>query len=143
MLYSENGFMTAKLRVHFNKYLVLLRYIFNLALMQVDNKRQRFLTGARKREVFDARWEYIDWQRRLWKIPKTKADKAVSNPQAITATSSLILKLINLLVLFTTPGIMPASRQASMIQRYAHLAHETLLDACNVAGGLIGKLNKC
>ena len=71
--------MTAKLRVHFNKYLVLLRYIFNLALMQVDNKRQRFLTGARKREVFDARWEYIDCQRRLWKIPKTKADKAVSN----------------------------------------------------------------
>ena len=90
-----------------NKYVILLRYIFNLglkwevpgltinptknlALMQVDNKRQRFLTsdeaqslinavrhsenivlepivsmllitGARKREVLDARWEYIDW----------------------------------------------------------------------------------
>ena len=90
-----------------NKYLVLLRYVFNLAirwevpgftvnptkevaLLQVDNKRQRFLTsdeaqslinavrhsenivlepivsmllvtGARKREVLDARWEYIDW----------------------------------------------------------------------------------
>ena len=30
---------------------------------------------------------------------------------------------------------------SSMTQRYAHLAHETLLDACNVAGGLIGRLN--
>ena len=30
------------------------------------------LTGARKREVLDARWENIDWAQRLWLIPFSK-----------------------------------------------------------------------
>ena len=37
-----------------NKYLVLLCYIFNLALMQVDNKRQRFLTGDEAQSLINA-----------------------------------------------------------------------------------------
>lgn len=32
-------------------------------------------TGARKREVLDARWQDIDWHSRVWCIPKTKSDK--------------------------------------------------------------------
>lgn len=32
-------------------------------------------TGARKREVLDAKWEDVDWRRRLWRIPKTKSGK--------------------------------------------------------------------
>ena len=33
------------------------------------------LTGARKREVLDARWQDFDFERRLWRIPTTKAGK--------------------------------------------------------------------
>ena len=33
------------------------------------------LTGARKREVLDARWADFDFERRLWRIPTTKAGK--------------------------------------------------------------------
>lgn len=33
-------------------------------------------TGARKREVLDARWGDIDIARKLWRIPKTKSVKA-------------------------------------------------------------------
>jgi len=104
-----------------NKYVILLKYIFNLAIrwdipgitdnptksiiqLQVNNKRQRFLsavetqclidsihhsenillepivlmlllTGARKREVLDAKWDHIDWLRCIWTIPKTKSGK--------------------------------------------------------------------
>ena len=34
------------------------------------------LTGARKREVLDARWEDFDLARRVWRIPITKSGKA-------------------------------------------------------------------
>ncbi|HJV84314.1 MAG TPA: site-specific integrase [Noviherbaspirillum sp.] len=105
-----------------NRLLILLRYLFNLALrwdvpgvkanptagfplLEENNKRERYLsreeaatlydqlnrsdnpmlryiipmlllTGARRREVLDARWEDFDVQRRLWRIPMTKAGKA-------------------------------------------------------------------
>ena len=76
----------------------------NVPLMPEDNKRERYLssdearvlyesvcrsdnqmlkyivpmlilTGARKREVLDARWEDFDLDRRLWRIPTTKLGK--------------------------------------------------------------------
>ena len=34
------------------------------------------LTGARKRELLDARWEDFDEARQVWRIPMTKAGKA-------------------------------------------------------------------
>ena len=34
------------------------------------------LTGARKREVLDAKWEDFDMERNIWRIPTTKAGKA-------------------------------------------------------------------
>ena len=101
-----------------NRLLILLRYLFNLAikwetpgitknptsgfpLMPEDNKKERFLTtdeaqvlyaklklsdnsmlqfivpmliltGARKREVLDARWQDFDFERRSWRIHTTK-----------------------------------------------------------------------
>lgn len=33
------------------------------------------LTGARKREVLDAKWVDVDFDQRLWRIPKTKSGK--------------------------------------------------------------------
>ncbi|MCX7075459.1 MAG: tyrosine-type recombinase/integrase [Methylococcales bacterium] len=102
-----------------NRLLVLLRYMFNLALQwkiagihsnptasyklkKLSNHRERFLTaqetqllmtqvnasqntmlkyiipmllltGARKHEVQDARWEDIDFERKFWRIPSTKS----------------------------------------------------------------------
>jgi integrase len=32
-------------------------------------------TGARKREVQEVRWKYIDWTQNFWRIPKTKSGK--------------------------------------------------------------------
>jgi integrase len=103
-----------------NRLVVLVRYIFNLALkwevpgvtnnptktvrLFEENSRERYLSqeeaqrlhaallvsanpmlryivpmlllsGARKREVLDARWEDFDEARRVWRIPKTKAGK--------------------------------------------------------------------
>ena len=34
------------------------------------------LTGARKREVLDAKWEDFDFTRRIWRIPMSKSGKA-------------------------------------------------------------------
>lgn len=105
-----------------NRVLILLRYLFNLALrwevygvrsnptagiplLEENNKKDRYLseeetlglfsavqasdnkllqfiipmlilTGARKREVLDAKWEDFDHQKRLWRIPMSKSGKA-------------------------------------------------------------------
>ena len=105
-----------------NRLLILMRYIFNLALkwetpgllknpakgvplLEENNKRERYLsqeeaqrlydavqhsesrmlrfivpmlilTGARKREVLDARWGDFDLQQRVWRIALSKSGKA-------------------------------------------------------------------
>ena len=52
------------------------------AVCKSDNAMLRFivpmliLTGARKREVLDARWEDFDLGRRAWRIPVSKSGKA-------------------------------------------------------------------
>lgn len=80
-------------------------------LLKVDNKRERFLnedevrqlydavltsdnpmlqyivpmlllTGARKREVLDARWEDFDIDNRLWRIPFTKTGRPRTVPMS-------------------------------------------------------------
>jgi integrase len=50
-------------------------------LLESDNTMLRFivpmlvLTGARKREVLDARWGDVDQARQVWRIPMTKSGK--------------------------------------------------------------------
>ncbi len=46
-------------------------------------------TGARKREALDARWQDIDWQRRLWSIPRTKSGKVRHVPLSAGALAVL------------------------------------------------------
>jgi integrase len=52
------------------------------SLLEIDNEMLRYivpmliLTGARKRELLDARWEDFDLPRRLWRIPISKTGKA-------------------------------------------------------------------
>ena len=152
------------------------------------------LTGARKRECLDGRWEHINWEQRRWCIPITKS----GHPRHVPLSDgALVILRRQQLVTENSPWLFPnpttgkpfqaifhswdTARKAagltevrvhdlrhsfasflindgrslyevqqllghsnsSMTQRYAHLAHETLLDACNVAGGLIGRMNKC
>jgi integrase len=68
----------------------LLKYFVPLAL----------LTGARKRELLDARWEDIDFERRVWKIPMTKSGRPHFIPLSNEAYALLLdlrLKLPNML----------------------------------------------
>lgn len=118
-----------------NRLLVMMRYIFNLALkwsipgvkanpasgvrmLEENNKRERYLsaaevqalydelvksdnrmlryivpmliyTGARRREVLNARWEDINIEMRSWRIPISKSGKARHVP-----LSSGVLELL-------------------------------------------------
>ena len=51
------------------------------SIQESENKQLQFIvlfliyTGARKREVLEAKWIDIDWQRKSWRIPKTKSGK--------------------------------------------------------------------
>ena len=118
-----------------NRVIILLRYMFNLAikweiegvfrnptagipLLKENNQVERFLsaeeakalliaikasknpmlqhivsmlilTGARKREVLDAKWEDFDMERTSWRIPNTKAGKARIVPLSDAATALL------------------------------------------------------
>jgi len=46
-------------------------------------------TGARKREVLDARWVNIDLEQRSWRIPKTKSGKVRHVPLSLGAVQVL------------------------------------------------------
>ena len=54
-------------------------------------------TGARKREVLDSKWQDIDWDKKSWRIPKTKSGKVRHIPlskaalDVITSLKSLLL----------------------------------------------------
>ena len=47
-------------------------------------------TGARKREVLDAKWTDIDWVQRSWKISKNKSNKIRHIPLSLGAIDILI-----------------------------------------------------
>ena len=148
------------------------------------------LTGARKREAMDAKWDCIDWNRRIWKIPISKSGKARYVP--LSDGALLVLRQRRFEVADGCPWIFPnpdsgepyrcinnswdtARRRAGMpelrihdlrhsfasflinngrslyevqkilghssakmTERYAHLAHDTLLAATNAASLVLG-----
>ena len=56
-------------------------------------------TGARKREVLDAKWQDIAWRQKAWRIPKTKSGKIRHVPLSDGA-----LQVLNGLKETATPG---------------------------------------
>ena len=190
----------------------------DIPLLKLNNQRQRFLsekeayklleavqqsvnpmlasivaylllTGARKREVLDARWDCIDWGRSIWKIPISKSGKARYVPLSETAlvllrqkqlqgvpdcewvfpnpnsgmpyrcitnawnTARCVAGMENLRMhdlrhsfasflinngrsLYEVQRILGHS-SARMTERYAHLAHDTLIAACNAAAAAL------
>jgi len=104
-------------------------------LLEVNNKKERFLsfeethrlyqavcvsenqmlkhivpmlilTGARKREVLDARWEDFDLTRRMWRIPMSKSGKARFVPlsDGALAVLSAVPRLVNSEYVFANPN---------------------------------------
>ena len=68
----------------------LLKYFVPLAL----------LTGARKRELLDAKWSDIDFESRVWRVPMTKSGRPLNiplTPQAFQLLLTLKEKLPSLL----------------------------------------------
>lgn len=146
------------------------------------------LTGARKREVLDAKWSDFDLIKRQWRIPTTKAGR----PRYVPLSNGVITLLANVPhdercpYVFANPKTrkpyesifnswntarqqagMPEVRihdlrhsfasflvnagrslyevqrilghtQIKTTQRYAHLSQDTLLDAADAVGNLIG-----
>ena len=139
------------------------------------------LTGARKREVLDAKWEDFDFTRRIWRIPMSKSGKARRVPLSDGALNILSTMPRDMKCEWTFPNpdtkkpfvsifcawdtarqsvglgdvrvhdlrhshasfLVNAGRtlyevqhilghtQVKTTQRYAHLSHDTLLDATN------------
>lgn len=145
------------------------------------------MTGARKREVLDARWEDFDYERCLWRIHTTKLGKprfvplsdavinllesmprfdcewAFPNPKTLKPYVSIFYSwdtarreaglddvrihdlrhsyasfLVNAgRTLYEVQRLL-GHTQIKTTQRYAHLSHDTLLDATNAASKAIG-----
>jgi integrase len=147
------------------------------------------LTGARKREVLDARWEDFDYERRSWRIHTTKLGK----PRHVPISDGL-LSLLETVPKFQCAWVFPNPKtlkpfvsiyhswhrarteadlqevrmhdlrhsyasflvnsgrslfevqrllghtQVKTTQRYAHLSHDTLLDASNAVNLAVGRL---
>ena len=146
------------------------------------------LTGARKREVLDAKWQDFDFLRRIWRIPTPKTGKArhvplsdgvislltamprgkgcdwaFANPNtgkpyvsifwawdAARNKADLADVRVHDLRHSTASFLVNAGRtlyevqhilghtQVKTTQRYAHLSHDTLLDATNSVNTALG-----
>ena len=146
------------------------------------------LTGARKREVLDAKWEDFDFARRIWRIPMSKSGKARHVPLSDGALNILNTMQRDMKCEWTFPNLVTkkpfvsifcawdtarqsvglgdvrvhdlrhshasflvnAGRtlyevqhilghtQVKTTQRYAHLSHDTLLDATNSVNTALG-----
>ena len=96
------------------------------------------LSGARKREVLDAKWEDFDLERRIWRIPTTKA--GLADVRMHDLRHSFASLLINSGRSLYEVQKLLGNTQVKTTQRYAHLAPETLLAASNAATLAVGSI---
>jgi len=78
--YLQAGEISALLSALQESVNPLLQYFVPLAL----------LTGARKRELLDARWSDINFEKRTWHIPMTKSGRSLHIPLTAEAISLLL-----------------------------------------------------
>lgn len=64
-------------------------------------------TGARKREVLDAKWTDIDWAQRSWKISKNKSNKIRHIPLSLGALDILMEAKTHQTITFACDYIFP------------------------------------
>lgn len=145
------------------------------------------LTGGRRNEITQAKWEYVNWEKRTLLVPLSKSGK----PRAIALNAQALALLRSIPRIEGNPYIFPSEvtgrpspslyfpwdrireraglysvrlhdlrhsfasflvnqgislyvvqgllghSHARTTQRYAHLAHETLLDAAQVVGAIV------
>jgi integrase len=148
------------------------------------------LTGARRNEITQARWTYVDWSARRLKVPLSKTGRArwvELNPQALEVLRSVPPRVDNPYIfpspatgrpcpslhfpwlrikkragleglrlddlrhtyasllandgvpLYTVQNLL-GHTHARATQRYAHLSDETLSNAADVVGKIVGSL---
>lgn len=94
----------------------LLRYFVPLALM----------TGARKREILDARWQDFDFEKKVWVIPMTKSGKprhVPLIPEVIMLLKQLRAYLPTLMdqkSLLENPWVLPNHRTGKPLRSIFH-----------------------
>lgn len=98
-------------------------------------------TGARKREVLDAKWADVDWARKSWRIPKTKSGKI----RHIPLSSGALQLLESLKRLATMAGGMNSAGRGDLACQHIFANPQTGLpyvsfyyswDAARVRAGL-------
>lgn len=112
---KEDEFIKLSVAIHASPN-PLLQYFVPLAL----------LTGARKRELLDARWEDVDFQRGVWVIPFTKSGRprhVPLVPEAIDLLQRLRRSLPSMMSqkpLLEIPWILPNPKTGKPFQSIFH-----------------------
>lgn len=115
MLFAENNAR--------NRYLsVTEMQQLNQVLLESENTALReivlmlLLTGARKREVLDARWEQLDFEKKIWVIPITKAGR----PRTVPLSEALLTTLERIKTTSTSPWLFPSPRTGLPFRNIFH-----------------------
>ena len=87
-------------------------------------------TGARKSEVLRARWDDIDLEGRLWRIPSPKSNR----PQVIPLHESTVtrLKAAQRNGPWLVPGRTPERPKVDLKRSWAQIRREAKLDGVNI-----------
>ncbi|MBF0308084.1 MAG: tyrosine-type recombinase/integrase [Magnetococcales bacterium] len=96
------------------------------------------LTGARRRDVFQARWEEIDLARAVWRIPDPKN----GTPLTIPLVNAAVELLQGLERVETVPWIFPSPRSATGHLVEPRKAWERILERAGIENARIHDLRR-